>query len=174
MARTSLQDVRSIGDPLQTWNWDLIIPTMPGTSDSRGFTFKCQTASIPGMLLEQVPVMLHGVELRYAGRKNYSHSLPVTILETADMSSRAMFVAWNELARSWLLNTGTTKDVYSTNIQLVLYNDIPAAVRTITLQGAWPENVDDAPLDGQTSGIVTYNITFSFDLPVDSIGGPSQ
>ena len=167
MSRTSLQDVRSVGDPLLSFNWDLIIPRFPGVGDSRAFTFKCQTSSIPGMLLEQVPVALHGIELRFAGRKNYSHSFPVTILETHDMDTRNMFMAWSELARSWINNTGTPKSVYGANILLILYDDTPAIVKTIQLQGAWPETVDDAQLDGQSSAIVTYNVTFSFDLPVD-------
>ncbi len=168
MARTSLQDIRSVGDPLQQYNWDLIIARMPGTSDPRPFTFKAQTSVIPGMLLESVPVALHGIELRFAGRKNYSHSMPVTILETHDVSTRDMFLKWNELARSWIGNTGTSKNVYGTNIELVLYNDTPEEVKKITLTGAWPENVDDAQLDGQASGIVTYSVTFSYDYPIDA------
>jgi hypothetical protein len=40
--RTSLQDVRSLVDPLQTYNWDVIISAMPGTADSRTFTYKAQ------------------------------------------------------------------------------------------------------------------------------------
>ena len=36
MPRTSLQDVRSLPDPLLTYNWDLIIPSMPGTPQQSG------------------------------------------------------------------------------------------------------------------------------------------
>jgi hypothetical protein len=167
MARTSLSDIRSLPDPLLSYNWDLILPRIPGYSDSKPFTFKCQTAAVPGMMLEQVPVALHGVELRYAGRKNYSHSMSVTILETRDMSSRAMFLAWNETARSWLNNTGSYKDVYGVNAELVLYDDIPTQIRKITLVGAWPEDVGEGSLDGSQSAAVTYTVQFSFDFSID-------
>lgn len=170
MARTSLADVRSVGDPLLSFNWDLVLPRFPGVSDGRSFTFKCQTAVIPGMLLEQVPVALHGIELRFAGRKNFSHSFPVTILETHDTDTRNMFVAWSELARSWVLNTGSSKDVYAVPAQLLLYDDTPSIRRTITLFGLWPETVDDAQLDGQASAVVTYNVTFSYDHATDLVG----
>ncbi len=172
MPRTSLQDVRSVGDPLQQYNWDLFIPRLPGGGSSKEFTFKAMTTSIPGMLLESVPVPLHGVELRFAGRKNYSHSLPVTILETSDVGTRDLFVAWNELARSWVANTGTPKAIYGTNIILTLYDDAPAERKVITLVGAWPETVDDAALDGGASGIVSYSITFSYDFTIDGISVP--
>jgi hypothetical protein len=167
MPRTSLQDVRSVGDPLLSFNWDFLIPRFPGVNDSRKFTFKCQTAVLPGMLLEQVPVRLHGVELRYAGAKNFSHSFPLTLLETSDVNSRDMFVRWTELARSWVLNTGSPADIYKTNAQLVIYDDTPKVTRTINIFGLWPENVDDAQLDGQQSAAVTYNITFSYDYHTD-------
>lgn len=170
MGRTSYDDVRSVGDPLLSFNWDLILPRIPGINSARAFTFKCQTAVIPGMLLESVPVALHGVELRFAGRKNYSHSFPVTILETRDVNTRAMFVAWSEFARSWTLNTGTSKDLYAVPAQLLLYDDTPSIVRTITIFGMWPENVDDAALDGQASAAVTYNVTFSYDHVTDILG----
>lgn len=170
MPRTSIQNVRSIGDPLQSWNWDIFIPRMPGSNDSREFTFKAQTSIIPGFMLESVPVALHGVELRFAGRKNYSHSFPVTILETNNMSTRDMFVRWNELARSWINNAGTSKDVYSTDMRMILWDDTPKAIKTVMVVGVWPETVDDAQMDGQTSGVVTYNISFSYDLTEDFVG----
>jgi len=169
--RSSLQDVRSVGDPLQQWNWDLIIPSMPGNSSSRAFTFKCMTAVIPGVNLEEVAVALHGVELKFAGRKNYTHTFDVQLLETSDLGSRAMFVNWSELARSWVANTGAPKSIYSTTIQLVLYDDTPSEVRTVQIFGAWPQTVSDATLDGQASGAVTITITFSYDYTVDSQGG---
>lgn len=167
MSRTSLQDVRSVGDPLFQHNWDLLIPRFPGVGDSRAFTFKCQTAVIPGFMLEQVAVRLHGVELRYPGTKNYSHTFPLTVLETNDLNTRDMFLAWSELARSWNNNSGASSDVYKATGYLILYNDAPAITREIQIQGMYPETVDDFTLDGQTSGVVAYSMTLSYDSTFD-------
>lgn len=163
MGRTSLSDLRSVGDPLQQWNWDLIIPNMPGTSNSRPFTIKCQTASIPGFEIEKVDVPLHGVQLEYAGRSVYSHTMEATVMETRDASTRDMLVKWKELTRSLKFNTGGVKDTYATNIQLVLYDDIPSIVRTINIYGAWVATVADSSLDGATSSLVSYSVTFAYD-----------
>lgn len=167
MPKTSIQDLRSLGDPLQTYNWDLILPRMPGTADTKPFTFKVMTTSIPGMMLESVPVALHGFELRYAGRQNFSHQLPVTLIENRDASTRDMLVKWNRTARDWISNTGTYKDVYSVTAQLVLYDDLPQIVRTINIYGCWPETIDDAAVDGQASGIVQISMTLSYDFHED-------
>jgi hypothetical protein len=163
MARTSLQDVRSLADPQLQYNWDVFIPVMPGTSNSRSFTYKAMTTSIPGAMLEKVAVDLHGVSLQYAGRANYSHSLPITLLETTDIGTRDMLIRWQKIARNWNTNTGTSKDVYSTTVELVLYNDIPIETRRIKLIGCFVESVDDASVDGSASAAVQVSCTLSYD-----------
>lgn len=167
MPRTSLQQVQSLQDPLQVSNWDVIIPNMPGTADSREFTFKAQSTSIPGFMLESVPVALHGVELRFAGRANYSHSWQCTLLETRDVGTRGMLLGWKKIARDWESNSGNYKSVYGTTVQLVLYDDIPQVVQTIELIGAWPESVDDIGVDNSQSGAVMTSVTFSYDFTRD-------
>lgn len=167
MARTHLQEVQALVDPLQQYNWDIFIPNMPGTADSRTFTYKAQTTSIPGSMLESVPVNLHGVELRFAGRRNYSHSLNVTLIETRDVGTRESLMTWQNMARDWINNSGNYKSVYGTTIEMVLYDDIPQEIRTIRLIGAWPETVDDTSLDNSQSGVVTTSVTFSYDYCVD-------
>lgn len=171
MPRTSLQQVQSLPDPLQSYNWDLFIPGMPGTPDSRPFTYKAQSTSIPGIQTENVPVTLHGVELRYAGRTNYSHSLQVQLLETRDVGTRQMLMAWQRLARDWVSNTGNYKSVYSTTIHLVLYDDLPQQVRAIRLIGAWPETIDDSQIDSSSSQAVMTSVTFSYDYFEEDEGG---
>lgn len=162
MARTSLADVRSLPDPLFTYSWDVIFPIMPGSGDTRDLTYKAISTSIPGKMLEQVPVNLGPAELRYAGRENNSHSWQCTLHETRDTGTRDKLRRWQSIARNNRLNTGTYKSVYSTSIQLVLYDDIPQQVRTITLLGAWPETFDDSALD-RASAAVTVAVTFSYD-----------
>jgi hypothetical protein len=166
--RTSLQQVQSLLDPLQSYNWDIIIPNMPGTPDSRTFTYKAQSTSIPGFMMDSVPVALHGVELRFAGRANYSHSLQVTLLETRDVGTREMLKAWQRIARDWISNSGSYKSVYSVPVELVLYDDIPQEVRSIQLIGCWPETIDDVQVDNSQSSAVMTQVTFSYDYTYES------
>lgn len=160
--RTSLSDVRALPDPLMTYNWDLIVPIMPGTANTRPFTFKALSAVIPGKLLEQVPVNLGPAEVRYAGRENNSHSWACTFHETRDTGTREMLRRWQQLARNNIANTGTYKDVYAVNAELVLYDDIPNEVRRFVLFGVFPETIDDSSLD-RASAAVQISVTFSYD-----------
>jgi hypothetical protein len=162
MPRTSLQDVRALPDPLLTYQWDVIIPTMPGTPNSRSLTFKALSAVIPGSMIEQVPVNLGAVEVRYAGRENNSHAFPMTIHETRDVGTRDMLLRWKKTARDNQNNTGNYKSVYSTSVELALYDDTNAVTRRIRLIGAWIETLDDAPLD-RNSAAVSISCTLSYD-----------
>lgn len=163
MTRTSLQDTRSLPDPLMQYNWDLIIANMPGTPNSRAFTIKAMTTSIPGASLEKVEVPLHGAVNNYAGRPMFPRTLQATLLETRDVGTRDMLRRWQRIARDLSTNTGSYKEIYSTTIEMVLYDDLPSEVKTIRMIGAWPETVDDSGVDGAQSAAVNINVTFSYD-----------
>lgn len=166
MGRSSLADVLSLQDPAQTWNFDLFLPTIPGSSDTRDLTFKCMTVEMPGSSIERVETPLHGVNAIWAGRKIYTHSIPVTFLETADWSTREKFRRWHNM-RDWIANTGMTGAQYKVEGQVVVYNDKPEVVRTCRVRGFWPDVISEVQLDGAQSGLVQLNITFAYDLWTD-------
>lgn len=168
MARSSLYDAQAVADPAQSWNYDLFLPAIPGSSDTRALTWKCMSTGLPGFALDRVTVALHGIELIYAGRKTYEHTFTSTFMEASDWSTRNQFYAWSESTRSWIQNTGTYASSYKVNAQLVVYNDLPQVSRTITVVGMWPQSVADVELDGSASNLVTLQITWAFDYVTDA------
>lgn len=163
MAFNALQDGRALADPLLTYKWDVTVPVMPGTPNSRTFQTKGLSTSIPGSMIEQVAVNLGGYELRYAGRENNSHSFQITLHETRDMGTRDMLRRWQKIARDNSNNTGNYKSVYSTTVELALYDDTNTVIKRISLIGCWPETIDDAALD-RASGAVQISCTLSYDF----------
>lgn len=168
MARSSLYDAQAVADPAQSWNFDLFLPAIPGSSDTRALTWKCMSTGLPGFSIEKVAVPLHGVELQYAGRKTFSHSFQSVFMEASDWSTRSQFYSWSEATRSWINNSGTFASAYKVNAQIVVYNDLPQVSRTINVWGMWPEQVADVALDGANSTLVTLDITWSFDYVTDA------
>lgn len=167
MARTSYSDVRSLPDPLLSYNFDLIIPVVPGGGDGKGLTIRCKSTSIPGTSVDDVTVSLHGIDLKYAGRQMWSHTLSVTYQETRDMLVRFALKSWIEFARNSRQNTGQYKANYATNADLVLYDDAGKTIRTIRIEGFFPQNMDDAALDGASSTAVEISVTFNYDSAYD-------
>lgn len=166
MGRSSLADVLSLQDPAVSYNFDLFLPAIPGSSDTRDLTFKCMTTEMPGSTIERVDVALHGVNVVYGGRKTYTHSIPVTFLETADWATREKFRRWHNM-RDWINNTGMLSSQYKVEGQIVVYNDKPEVVRTCRVRGLWPDVISETQLDGSASNLVQLNITFAYDLWVD-------
>ena len=162
--RTSLQDVLSLQDPALSYNFDLFLPNIPGSSDTRDLTFKCMTTDLPGVALDAVDVALHGVNIPFAGRKVFTHTLNATFLETADWMTREKFRRWNEFIRSWDNNSGSLSSAYKVDSQIVLYNDVPEVVRTTNLIGLYPETVAEVQLDGGASNLISLQITFKYTL----------
>lgn len=167
MARSSLQDIRSLPDPLLSYNWDLFIPVVPSGSDFRSLTIKCQNVTLPGVSVEDVPVTLHGVTVKYAGREMYTNQFTASFLETRDMSTRDVFRGWIEYCRNSAANTGQYKINYETTAILALYDDKGNTVRSINIYGCFPQAMDEPSLDGSGSNPVLYSVTFNYDFHKD-------
>jgi hypothetical protein len=163
MARTGLNDIRSLPDPFFGYNFDLIIPNVPGGGDARSLTIKCMSTSLPGKSTEDTTVSLHGVDVKYAGREMYTHTLSVVYLETRDLGTHRAISAWLDLQRNARNNTGSYKTEYATEANLQLYDDTGAVIQTIKLDGFFPQNMDDSALDGSNSTPVNIAVTFVYD-----------
>ena len=163
MARTGLDDVRSLPDPLLSYAFDLLIPNIPGGGDTRALKIKCQSTSIPGVGVDPVTITLHGVDVKYAGRELFTHTLQVTFVETRDMTTLNALQNWVSHARNARANTGAYKADYTTEASILLYDDTGAVIRTIAMDGFYCEQVDVGALDGTSSTVVTISSTFSYD-----------
>jgi len=162
MARSSLQDSLSLGDPAQLWNFDLVLPVIPGTSNTRPLTFRCQSTDMPGSSLENLEVALHGHVIQYAGRRMYTQTLNATFLETFDWETRGIFNRWMEIARSWRNNSGSYFATYAVSGLLVTYDDVPNVVQTTQINYMWPESMQEVQLDGSQSGPVQISVSFRY------------
>lgn len=167
MPHTSYSDVRSLPDPLLSYNFDLIIPNLPGGGDTKRLTIKCQSTSIPGTSVDDVTVSLHGIDLKFAGRQMWSHTLQATYLETRDMGTRFAIKSWIEFCRNARLNSGNYKANYATIADLVLYDDTGKTVRTVRMEGFFPQTMDDGAVDGTSSTAVTIGVTWAYDAAFD-------
>lgn len=162
MARSSLADVISLGDPALTWNFDLFIPTIPGSADSRHITFRCQSVDLPGVQLESVNAELHGTSVPYASRLQYTQTLNLTLMETSDFAARTAINRWIQTARSWRSNSGSPFSLYAVTALIVCYDNIPQPTATTQINYMWPENLQDVTLSGDSGDIIRPQITMRY------------
>jgi hypothetical protein len=169
MARTALSDVQAIPDPALVWNFDLLLPAIPGSSNTSQLTYRCMSTGLPGSQLMKVDVQLHGVHLVRRGARDWSHAFSSTFLEAVDWNTRNAFFNWMEAAQSWVNNTGSPSSTYLANGQIVLYTDAPAVAKTVQVIGMWPEQINDVTMDGAQGGAhVSLEIQWAYDYTIES------
>jgi len=159
-----MQDMRGLVDPMLNYNWDFVVPNIPGGGDARSLTIKAASCNLPGVTLDVVPVTLHGVTLNYAGMERYGQGFALNYLETRDLGTRATLRNWIEYARNTRLNSGTEKSAYSTSVNLLMYDDVPSIARTLTGYGVWPHTLQEITLDnGGQAQAVMVQVLFAYD-----------
>jgi hypothetical protein len=178
MPRFGLEDMSGIVDPLLSYNFSLIFPSIPNFgSDTRDLTIKCVSAGLPGMTIEQETIAAHGVEINYAGRQTWSKTFQATFWETRNADTRQAFRSWIEYARDNFNNQGNYKNGgngYAVDTVLNLYDDIPQVINTAIVYGVFPTEMAEVQMDGAAGTVIQVQMTFSYDYTLESItGGPS-
>jgi len=161
-SRHSYSDISRLKDPLLVYNYNMLIANVPGGGDGEQLMLRCQSTTLPGMQLEQIPVDLRGMTLRFAGRQQYSGTLSASFTEHRDMKTRSALFRWKYFARDFRDATGNYKADYSTNIDIELFDDRNEVIRTIRLFGCFPTDVQDVSLESAGQNAVVQ-VTFSYD-----------
>lgn len=162
-----LSDIQALPDPQLGYQFNLLIPNVPGQGSGRGLAVRCKATSIPGQEMEAAQVTLHGIELDYAGRVTYSHSQTATFLETRDFYSRNAIRQWFDFCRNIRNKTGNYALAYKAPVLIQLFDDTNSINKEIQLIGCWPKTLNDAALSAEASTPVEVEVTFSYDLWTD-------
>lgn len=166
--RLNLSEALSIEDPFITHDWNVIFPTIPGSSlSSRQLSYRAQTSEIPGITIEPVVVTLKDVELSYALRQTWEKSLSMNFLEVRSQTTRDAFVNWAKLIRSVQAGKGLLKADYVVNLVMELYDATDSVTRTITICNAWPSAVGQMSLESPGS-TAQLPVTFTYDYTLEN------
>lgn len=162
-----LSDVRQYGDPLRSYNFDLVIPSMPGFGNGLFLRIGVTTTSIPGAGSNTFESNHHGHTLKHAGRGTHPRTLVAEYEETGNLDVINAFRSWRNL--QWDPETGVQAppDVYKTDGFLQLFNSSKELIKNMRIRGLFVEEIADAPLDGGADDSVKVSITFSYDDHVD-------
>ena len=176
MPKTNLQNVISLGDPLLQYQFDLVIPNIPGGGDSETLKYRTMSASIPGRDIEQADLDLHGVKVVHAGRVLYTHTLPVTIKEFRDLAGYQALYGWSAMTRNKDSNGALAEEYKVPYYDLELYDAAgQTAIQTFRCYEGWIKDFPDVAMDGSGSAPVdvSFNLMYDYWLPVAGAFGPA-
>lgn len=165
MAKVNLTELKSVGDPLLSDSFEVVIPNLPAGLDSEGgrnFRIQCKTMLKPGQTIEEVLHEAHGHTLRYAGRKTFTGSISIEFIENADMRIHRLLEDWTNIIRTTEDQRGEFKDIYAVTAVLNIFDNKGATKVTYEIYGFWCKAVQDLTFDGMGQ-VVPVNAEFSFD-----------
>lgn len=159
----TLNDVKSMGDPLRPYNFDLIIPNIPGGGDGNAMRIHLVNTSIPGFSSEVFSTKHHGFEIKHVGRGTFPRTLPVTYVEDSNLTILNSLRRWHRF--QWEPNTGiqVPQALYKTDGFLKLLDSDKSTKATYKLVGMFIQSVPDTAMGQSDSGPVNISVTFSYD-----------
>lgn len=167
MPAVALNDIDSLADALSSFRYELLVTTPAGGNTaqvSRDMTIKCQSVAFPGSDIEDMMIGLNGFQFHYRGRKFFSGILAVTFVEFSDGAIWQQLKNWQELIVNTQTGNGVPKQQYARDITINVYDeqgDQPALMAVA--RNAWPSQVPDVMLDGQSTMHFSIQASFQYD-----------
>lgn len=165
MGKVTLTEVKSVGDPLLSDSFEILIPNLPTGLNSEGgrnFRIQCKTIVKPGQTIEEVLQEAHGHTLRYAGRKTFSGTIPVEFIENSDLRMHSLCEDWMNIERTTEEQRGLFKSEYAVTAIMNIFDAKGATKETYEIHGFWCKSVQDLSFDGMATAL-PCNAEFAFD-----------
>lgn len=165
MSKVTLTEMESIGDPLLSDSFEILIPNLPAGLNSQGgryFRMQCKTFTKPGATLEEVLQEAYGHTLRFAGKKTFSGSISCEFNENSQMRIYTVLEDWVNVIRSTEYQLGLFKSEYAVTATINIFDQKGAIKYAGELRGFFPKGLQDLTFDG-TAAAVPVNCDFSYD-----------
>lgn len=172
--RPSIDQVRTAGTYLRTFNWDMTFARFPKAGapypSSDALNIRCTSVEVPKMKGEDSTVNIRGHQVNQPGVYSYSGTISLEFVETVDVLINDFLKRWRDAC--WSPKTGRTAPKPDLEAIVILHlldtNDVP--VWQYTLKGCYLSDYDSIGgrgLGGE-SGIISPKLTLTYDYFEDS------
>ena len=162
--------------------FEVILTDWPGSTQSseQEFRFHVKASQIPPSVVGQVEVPYFGRRIKVLGDRQYAN-WNVSVLHDEDYSIRETIEQWHQNMNghvSNLMDGGVTPnpESYKRNGVIRHYSKDGSIIKTYTVEGIFPTQVDAMPLDWEAiDQVMMFDVEFSIDyfLPYED-GGLSE
>lgn len=159
--------------------FEVIIPDWPGSNANgeQQLRFMVKASQIPPSVIGQIEIPYFGRRIKVVGDRQYAN-WSVTVMNDEDYNLRATFEQWHENLNQHIENdmvnvTPNPASYKRDGIVRHLSKDGGTTLKTYTVKGIFPLQIDAMPLDWEaTDRITMFDVEFSIDyfLPHDDTG----
>lgn len=158
----------NLGNAQRTYLWEVIIPNPLGGGDSKAFSLRCQSASVPGRTISPIHIdYKQGPGFNIPGKNKYDQSWTVTVIEGEDSRMHDFLYKWMQNIVNDTSELGFGDMFVKRDIYFKLISTKGKETLKLKLMGAWPSSVPEVPVAMNTEDVLRYTVTFSFDKWVE-------
>ena len=132
-----------------------------GSSNRERFTFRCESAELPGRSLMTHDQKTYGPIEKYPYMNTYT-DIDMTFIVDDDMSQKVFFDAWMNYINPLYNNNMRYKGDYSTVITVNQYDVTNNISYSVNLYDAYPISMNQMDLDWSADGYHKLNVTFAY------------
>lgn len=154
----------NLTNPLRTFIWDVIVPTVIGGGNSDVLQARARSASIPARSVGAILVPYKQTAgIKFPGKLTYDHTWAVTFIEGEDNKVHSAIYAWQQQLVHDQTGIGAGDDKIKTNLYFNMVSTKGEDIRQIKLIGCYPESVGAVEMTQDGEGLVNFAVTFAFD-----------
>ena len=169
MPKVELNQVRALNDVVHLNDWVIKFVTVPPAgieAFADGVDIRAISVDIPRATLLPIQVDIRGHRYFVPGDTEFTPTITLTLLETADMNVSDAMLKWREWAYATMFGYKSPVDDIKADLKLFLLNRQLQPIWEFTLYGAWPTDFDPG---GQLVGdkgadIMRPTVTFQYDF----------
>lgn len=162
MSADSLKN--NLTNPGRVYLWDVIVPVPIGGGDSVIYSVRARTTQIPGRSNDRIEIPYKQTAgIVVAGKLKYDQTWTCSFMEGEDRKVFDAVRGWQQYIVDDTTGIGVGDQLYKTDVYLTNTTVANETWSKIKIKGAWISNVGAVSLSQTENGIITYDVTFTFD-----------
>ena len=159
----SIEKTRAIDTPQKSYEWEIEI-NGPSTGGLEGLQAYAQTASIPEESIEEIIINHKAERTVHAGRVSSARTTTINFMDDESLTVFRYIQNWLEIIKNSQTGGGVPRSLYSANIILrQLNSDSETVSAEHILTGAFPTSRGEVTLNYDSSEVMNFDVTFSFE-----------
>lgn len=158
----SIEQTRAISTPQKIYEWEIEIAG-PSTGGLEGLKAYAQSATIPEESIEEIVINHKSERDVHAGRVSSARTTTINFMDDESLTVFRYIQNWMEIIKNSQTGGGVPRSLYQANIIIrQLNSDSETVSAEHVLVGAFPTSRGEVSLDYETSDVMKFDATFSF------------